>query len=70
MAEMITTELSIWLNGKTEILNSSQLSDLLPRFKAPFAVALNGRFIAAAQYPNTLLKADDELDIVSPIAGG
>jgi sulfur carrier protein len=70
MAEHMNTELSIWLNGKTKILNSSQLNDLLPRFKAPFAVALNGCFIAAAQYPNTLLKAGDQLDIVSPIAGG
>jgi sulfur carrier protein len=70
MADVITTELNIWLNGKTETLNSSQLSDLLPRFNAPFAVALNGRFIAAAQYSDTELKAGDELDIVSPIAGG
>ena len=70
MAQHMKTELSIWLNGKTEILNSSQLNDLLPRFHAPFAVALNGRFIAAAQYPDTLLKAGDQLDIVSPIAGG
>ncbi len=70
MADVINIELRIWLNGKTEILNSNQLSHLLPRFKAPFAVALNGCFIAAAQYPNTLLKAGDQLDIVSPIAGG
>jgi sulfur carrier protein len=70
MAEHMNTELSIWLNGKTEILNSCQLSDLLPRFKAPFAVALNGRFIAAVQYPDIALKAGDQLDIVSPIAGG
>lgn len=70
MAEHMKTELSIWLNGKTEILNSSQLTELLPRFKAPFAVALNGRFIAAAQYPDTWLQAGDQLDIVSPIAGG
>lgn len=70
MAEHMKTELNIWLNGKAEILNSSQLKDVLPRFKAPFAVALNGRFIAAAQYPNTLLKVGDQLDIVSPIAGG
>jgi sulfur carrier protein len=70
MADVITTEISIWLNGKTEILNSNQLAELLPRFKAPFAVALNGRFIAASQYSDTELKAGDELDIVSPIAGG
>ena len=70
MADVITTEISIWLNGKTEILNSSQLAELLPRFKAPFAVALNGCFIAASQYSDTELKAGDELDIVSPIAGG
>lgn len=70
MADAMNTELSIWLNGKTESLNSCQLSHLLPRFTAPFAVALNGRFIAAAQYSDTLLKAGDQLDIVSPIAGG
>lgn len=70
MADAKTPELRIWLNGKTEILNSSHLSDLLPRFKAPFAVALNGRFIAAAQYSDAELQAGDELDIVSPIAGG
>lgn len=70
MAEQMKTELSIWLNGKTEILNSNQLTELLPRFKAPFAVALNGCFIAANQYPNTVLQAGDQLDIVSPIAGG
>lgn len=70
MAEHMKTELSIWLNGKTEILNSCQLSDLLPRFKAPFAVALNGRFIAASQYSDTELQVGDQLDIVSPIAGG
>ena len=70
MAEHMKTELSIWLNGKTEILNSNQLTELLPRFKAPFAVALNGRFIAAVQYSDTVLQAGDQLDIVSPIAGG
>ena len=70
MADAMNTELSIWLNGKTEILNSNQLTELLPRFKAPFAVALNGCFIAAAQYPSTQLKTGDQLDIVSPIAGG
>lgn len=70
MAEVTDTTLNIWLNGKAEPLTSNQLSDLLPRFKSPFAVALNGRFIAAAQYPGTQLKAGDQLDIVSPIAGG
>ncbi len=70
MADAMNPKLSIWLNGKTEILNSNQLAEMLPRFKAPFAVALNGRFIAASQYSDTELKAGDELDIVSPIAGG
>lgn len=70
MAEVTDTTVNIWLNGKTESLNSNQLTELLPRFKAPFAVALNGRFIAATQYPNIVLQAGDQLDIVSPIAGG
>lgn len=70
MADVMNTELSIWLNGKAETLTSGELIDLLPRFKSPFAVALNGRFIAATQYPDIALKAGDQLDIVSPIAGG
>ncbi len=70
MAEVTDTTVNIWLNGKTESLHSNQLTELLPRFKAPFAVALNGRFIAATQYPNIVLQAGDQLDIVSPIAGG
>ncbi|EGM75956.1 thiamine biosynthesis protein ThiS [Rheinheimera sp. A13L] len=70
MAEVTDTTLNIWLNGKAETLTSGELIDLLPRFKSPFAVALNGHFIAAVQYPGTQLKAGDQLDIVSPIAGG
>lgn len=70
MADTEQTELTIWLNGKQETLRSSQLNALLPRFKAPFAVALNGCFVASTRYPDIRLNAGDKLDIVSPIAGG
>ncbi|MDP5138330.1 sulfur carrier protein ThiS [Rheinheimera baltica] len=64
------TKLTIWLNGQAETLTYNQLTALLTRFNAPFAVALNGHFVAAASYEHILLQAGDQLDIVSPIAGG
>jgi len=63
-------ELTIWLNGQREALTSDRLTPLLTRFNAPFAVALNGHFVAASAYTDIRLQADDQLDIVSPIAGG
>ncbi|MFY8273591.1 sulfur carrier protein ThiS [Pseudoalteromonas sp. SSDWG2] len=38
--------------------------------KAPFALALNGQFIAQQAHATTQLKAGDSIDILSPIQGG
>jgi len=65
-----TCERSFWLNGKQICLTSTRLSDYLPAFKAPFALALNGRFVSAIRYADIVLQPGDEVDIVSPIAGG
>lgn len=63
-------ERTFWLNGKQVTLTSTRLTDYLPAFKAPFALALNGRFVSAIRYADILLQPGDEVDIVSPIAGG
>ncbi|MFT5708858.1 MAG: sulfur carrier protein [Oceanospirillaceae bacterium] len=34
------------------------------------AVAVNGEFVPKTQYSNTILSADDQIDIVKPIGGG
>lgn len=61
---------TFWLNGKRVALTSTQLSDYLPAFKPPFALALNGSFISANRYADIVLQPGDAVDIVSPIAGG
>ncbi|MDC2888889.1 sulfur carrier protein ThiS [Psychrosphaera sp. 1_MG-2023] len=48
------------------------LSSILVHFavKPPFAVALNGEFVANNNYQTTLIKENDKVDVVSPIFGG
>jgi sulfur carrier protein len=36
----------------------------------PFAVALNGAFLARAQHAAQALRAGDQLDVVRPVTGG
>ncbi|NQZ09961.1 MAG: sulfur carrier protein ThiS [Algicola sp.] len=35
-----------------------------------FAVALNGQFVSKQNYPQTMVSADDKIEILSPIQGG
>ena len=37
---------------------------------APIAVAVNQAFVPRQQYPDTLLRDRDQVDIVQPISGG
>jgi sulfur carrier protein len=48
------------------------IADALAAFGAhpPFAVALNGDFVARALHATRVLAAGDRLDIVHPVAGG
>ena len=50
----------------------SSVADALAAFGArpPFAVAVNGQFVARAQHAQRALAAGDRLDIVHPVAGG
>ncbi|GLU34429.1 sulfur carrier protein ThiS [Trinickia caryophylli] len=50
----------------------ASVADALAAFGArpPFAVAVNGQFVARAQHAQRALAAGDRLDIVHPVAGG
>ncbi|RDU95531.1 sulfur carrier protein ThiS [Trinickia dinghuensis] len=48
------------------------LADALSLFGArpPFAVAVNGEFVARGQHAARALHAGDKVDVVHPVAGG
>ncbi|CDY75774.1 Sulfur carrier protein ThiS [Caballeronia glathei] len=48
------------------------VTDALAAFgaKPPFAVAVNGQFVARGEHGSKVLSAGDRLDVVSPVAGG
>lgn len=51
---------------------SLKLLDVLQSYgaKPPYAVAINGEFVAQSQYEQTNVETTDLLDVVSPIFGG
>jgi len=66
--ETTTTEPSTSVTVSTEII----LSELLNAYKAkpPYAVAVNGEFVAQDLYEKTTVTSSDLVDVVSPIFGG
>ncbi len=65
--------MEIEINHKPLTLpDGATVADALAAFGArpPFAVALNGQFVARAQHPARTLSPGDRLDIVHPVAGG
>ncbi|CAN7185249.1 sulfur carrier protein ThiS [Trinickia sp. LjRoot230] len=65
--------MEIQINQKPLSLpEGASVADALAVFGArpPFAVALNGQFVARAQHPARALADGDRLDIVHPVAGG
>ena len=65
--------MDIHINQKPITLpEGATVADALAAFGArpPFAVALNGDFVARAQHGASALQAGDRLDVVSPVAGG
>lgn len=65
--------MEIQINQKPLSLpDGATVADALAAFGArpPFAVALNGQFVARAQHPARALNPGDRLDIVHPVAGG
>jgi sulfur carrier protein len=65
--------MDIQINHKLLSLpEGASVADALLAFGArpPFAVALNGAFVARTQHAARALKPGDKLDIVQPVAGG
>ena len=65
--------MDIHVNQKPFTLpQGATVADALAAYGArpPFAVALNGDFVARAQHGTRALNAGDRLDVVSPVAGG
>jgi sulfur carrier protein len=65
--------MNIHINQKPfSVSDAATVTDALTAFgaKPPFAVALNGQFVARGEHASKALSAGDKLDIVSPVAGG
>lgn len=64
--------MKIVINGEVHITEQQNLAKVIEEFgaKPPFALALNGDFVAKSDYANVTLNEQDQLDIVSPIFGG
>jgi sulfur carrier protein len=65
--------MDIQVNQKPLTLpDGATVADALTAFGArpPFAVALNGDFVARGQHAARALSTGDRLDVVQPVAGG
>ncbi len=69
----MSQRISITVNQETtEIPERATLANLVSKqgFYEPFAIALNGRFIAKERYAEIRLSEFDVVDVMSPIEGG
>jgi sulfur carrier protein len=59
-------------NQKFELVEPHTVANTVTLFGAngPFAVALNGQFVAKGLYSSTKISVNDKIDILSPIQGG
>jgi len=65
--------MDIQINQQTLTLpDGATVADALVAFGArlPYAVALNGNFVARTQHAARALVTGDKLDVVHPVAGG
>lgn len=65
--------IEVQVNQKALALpKDATLADALSAFGArpPFAVAVNGEFVARGQHTARSLQAGDRIDVVHPVAGG
>lgn len=65
--------MDIQINQKPVSLpEGATVADALIAYGArpPYAVALNGYFVARTQHAARALQTGDKLDVVSPVAGG
>lgn len=65
--------MQVSINGETKQIVAQLLSDALQELgyeDEGFAVAVNGEFVPRPTYSEYALSEKDEIDVVSPIAGG
>ncbi|SAK94260.1 sulfur carrier protein ThiS [Caballeronia calidae] len=65
--------MNIHINQRVfDLHDAATVTEALTAFgaKPPFAVALNGQFVARGEHATKTLAAGDKLDVVSPVAGG
>ena len=68
-----TTSMDIQVNQQALSLpEQATVADALAAFGAqpPFAVAVNGAFVARARHDGHVLHAGDRVDVVRPVTGG
>jgi len=55
-----------------ELPEGASLALAIERLDArpPFATAINKQFVPSAQYAQTLLREDDQIEIIQPVTGG
>ena len=57
---------ALTLPAGATLADAVQASGLQP----PFAAAVNLQFVPRTQYPQTFLKAGDQVELISPVTGG
>jgi len=65
--------IEIVVNGKKERMNAcniQELIEILGYHDNSFAVAINGTFVSLKKYEETMIKSDDEIEILAPMVGG
>jgi len=74
MPFILENQVKLTINGKEkEVCSSTTVTELVRELKinAPnIAVALNCQVIPKSQYPDTLIKAGDQIEIVHAVGGG
>lgn len=69
--------MNVWINAHpVELPDAATLADAVAHATAqrpadaPFAVAVNLRFVPRSQYPHTPLHEGDRIEIIAPVTGG
>ncbi|GAA3924880.1 sulfur carrier protein ThiS [Litoribacillus peritrichatus] len=64
--------MEVLVNGETTQVNATHLVEVLKElgFEGDFAVAINGEFVPRSMYAEQTLAEGNQLDVLSPIAGG
>ena len=64
--------MEVLINGETKQVSSATLQAILEElaFDGDFAVAVNSEFVPRSLYSAQVIQAGDQIDVLSPIAGG